>query len=224
MERRAYARWAGVALLVAVLSVIVLHLGPGIIGGQRATGTSDVASITAFYSHPSMRVFWWQGGVSILAIIAFGVLFRRYLLTFDPSPAVVATADAGLAIAIAAAPLYAISSALQSAMAQLVSAGAEGDYLLGVFASWDWIYNSLTYWFEAGFMAAWAIAAWKTRSLPRWVAVVGGLTAVGHLFNSQVLVSHMSDTLTLIPTVLFFVWFVSAGVYLVRGGRATGPV
>ncbi len=219
MERRTYARWAGLALLVAVISVMVLHGGPGVIGGTRATGTSDVATITEFYSHPLMRVFWWQGGISILAIIAFAVLFRRYVLSFNPSPTVASVVDIGTALAVAAAPLYAISSALQSAMTQLVSAGAADGSVLGVFASWDWIYNSMAYWFEAGFMAAWALAAWKTRSLPGWVAVVGGVTAVGHLFNSQVLLSHLSDNLTLIPTVFFFVWFVSAGVYLVRGGR-----
>src|SRR5439155_9447149 len=92
------------------------------------------------------------------------------------------------------------------------------------FASWDWIYNSFTYFFEAGYMAAWAIAAWRSGALPRWIAVIGGATAIGHVFNSQVLVSRMSDDLTLIPTAFFVVWFVSTGTYLVRGGEGAAQV
>ena len=221
MERTTYARAAGIALLIGVLSVLVLHLGPGLIAGQRATGTSDLAAITGFYSHPSMLPFWWQGGLSVLAIILFAALFRRYLLTFSASPAIAAAADFATTLVIAASPLYLLDAGLQSAMVQLVSAGEAGrGALLGVFAAWDWVYNSFAYFLEAGYMAAWAFAAWRSGALPRWIAAIGALTAAGHLFNSQVLMSHLSDNLTLIPTVLFFVWFVSTGVYLIRGGTS----
>ena len=47
MERATYARLAGMALLVSVVSVMVVHVGPGFIAGQRVTGTSDVAEIAA---------------------------------------------------------------------------------------------------------------------------------------------------------------------------------
>ena len=224
MERRTYARLAGTALLVGVLSVLVLHLGPALIaGGSRATGTSDLSVIAAYYSHSPMLPFWWQGGFSVLAIVLFAVAFRRYLLTFAPSPAVSAVADFATAIAIAATPLYGLSAGLESAMVQLVAAGPAGrGALLGVFASWDWVYNSFAYFFEAGYMAGWAFVAWRTGALPRWLAIVGGVTAAGHLFNSQVLMSHLRDELTLVPTLFFFAWFVSAGVYLARGGRTVG--
>ena len=221
MERRTYARAAGIVLLISVLSVLVLHLGPSFIAGQRVTGTSDVAAIAAFYAHPSMLPFWWQGGVSVLGINLFAVLFRRYLLTFPPSPTIAAGADFAMVLAAAAAPLYLLAAGLESAMVQLVSAGDAGrGALLGVFAAWDWAYNSFAYFLEAGYMAAWAIVAWRSGALPRWIAAIGGLTAVGHLFNSQVLMSHLSDNLTLIPTAFFLVWFISTGVYLVRGGKA----
>ena len=107
-------------------------------------------------------------------------------------------------------------------MVQLVAAGESGrGTLLGIFSAWDWIYNSFTYFFEAGYMAGWAFAAWKSGALPRWLAAVGAITAVGHVFNSQVLMAHLSDDLTLIPTAFFFLWFVGTGVYLVRGGKAS---
>ncbi len=223
MERRTYAKGAGIALLLSVISVLVLHLGPTILaGGARASGTSDLNRIVAFYGNPSMLPFWWQGGISLIGIAAFAVLFRRYLLTFPLSPMMAATADIAVLITAAAVPLYALGVGLQSAMVQLVSAGDVGrGALLGVFASWDWIYNSFAYFFEAGYMAAWAIVAWKSGALPRWITVLGGVTAVGHVFNSQVLLSHLPDELTLIPTIFFIAWFFGAGVFLSRGGRST---
>ena len=220
-ERSRYARAAGAALLVAVVSVAVTHIGPGAIAGTRATGTSDVGAIAAFYSHRAMLPFWWQGGISLIGIVLFAACFRRYLLTFSPSPVVTGVIDFAALFTVAAAPLYALSAGMESAMVQLAAAGESArPALLGVFAAWDWTYNSFTYFFEAGYMAGWAIAAWRLGALPRWIAVVAGLTALGHLFNSQVLMSRLSDNLTLIPTALFVLWFVSTGVYLVRGGRA----
>ena len=225
MDRARYARIAGAALLIGLVSVVAWHAGPMAIGGTRASGTSDVARIIAFYGHPSMVPFWWQGGVAILAIAVFAMSFRRYLGTFELSPALRITADAGAAITIGILPLYAIGSGLESAMVQLVAAGDAGKpALLGVFAAWDWIYNSVAYWFEAGYMAAWAIVAWKSGALPRWIAAIGGITALGHLFNSQVLVSGLSDDLTLIPTAIFLAWFVAAGVHLVRVAGSESPV
>ena len=225
MDRTRYARIAGAALLIGLVSVLVLHVGPMAIGGTRASGTSDVARITAFYGQKSMVPFWWQGGIAILAIAVFAMSFRRYLGTFELSPVLRITADAGAAITIGILPLYAIGSGLESAMVQLVAAGDAGKpALLGVFAAWDWIYNSVAYWFEAGYMAAWAIVAWKSGALPRWIAAIGGLTALGHLFNSQVLVSGLSDDLTLIPTAIFLAWFIAAGVHLVRVAGSWSPV
>lgn len=222
VERTLYAKGAGVALLVSVVSVLVLHLGPTIIaGGSRASGTSDVDRIASFYSHSAMLPFWWQGGISMIGILAFAVLFRRYLRTFPLSVMTSVLVDVAVMATVAVVPLYALGAGLQAAMVQLVAAGEAGrGGLLAVFASWDWVYNSVAYFFEAAYMAAWAIAAWRVDALPRWVVIVGGITAVGHLFNSQILLSRLPDELTLIPTVLFIAWFVGAGVFLVRGGRA----
>jgi hypothetical protein len=221
VARLGFARTAGISLLVAVVSVLLLHVGPSAIAGpKRATGTTDIGFIAGYYSHQGMLPFWWQGGISVLAILLFAILFRRYLLTFALPPWLAAVADFATAVAVAVAPLYALSAGLESAMAQLAGAGEEGRAaLLGVFAAWDWTYNSFAYFFEAGYMGAWAIVAWRSKALPRWIAVVGGLTAVGHLFNSQVLMAHMADELTLVPTAFFFLWFISSGIYLVRGGR-----
>ena len=217
-DRDKFARTAGISLLVSVVSVALWHLGPSLIAGpKRATGTSDLSVITAFYAHQGMVPFWWQGGVSLLGIILFAVFFRRYLLTFGLTPRMTALADFATAVAVAVTPLYALSAGLESAMAQLAAAGETGRAaLFGVFAAWDWTYNSFAYFFEAGYMGAWAIVAWRTRSLPRWIAGIGGVTALDHLFNSQVLMSRLPDELTLIPTAVFFVWFVSTGIYLVR--------
>ncbi|GAC1618854.1 MAG: hypothetical protein NVS9B1_27690 [Candidatus Dormibacteraceae bacterium] len=225
LERATYARAAGVTLLIAVASVAVTHIGPSVIGGPRVTGTSDGKTIAAFYSHASMLPFWWQGGISVIAIVLFAALFRRYLITFSPPPMVAALIDGAAFVTVAACPLYALAVGLESAMVQLAAAGDAGrSALLGVFAAWDWTYNSFAYFFEAGYMAGWAIVAWRLNALPRWIAALGAITAVGHLFNSQVLLSHLSDNLTLIPTATFLLWFVSTGIFLARGGRRPGPV
>lgn len=230
MERTAYAKGAGIALLVSVISVLLTHLGPTIIaGGSRASGTSDIVRIAAFYGHPAMLPFWWQGGISLIGILAFAVLFRLYLRSFVMGPITSALVDLAAVTTVAVVPLYALGAGLQAAMVQLVAAGDAGrGALLGVFASWDWVYNSFAYFFEAGYLAAWSIVAWRVNALPRWVIVIGGITAIGHVFNSQVLLSHLPDELTLVPTVLFIGWFVGAGLFLARGGRAarseSGPV
>ena len=224
MERATYAKGAGLALLVSVISILVTQLGPTIIaGGSRASGTSDIDRIAAFYSDPAMLPFWWQGGISLIGILAFAVLFRRYLRTFRLSPMTGALVDLAVMTTVAVVPLYTLSVGLQAAMVQLVAAGDAGrGALLGVFASWDWVYNGFAYFFEAAYMAVWAIVAWRVDALPRWVVIVGAVTAVGHVFNSQVLLTRLPDELTLIPTVLFFAWLVGAGVFLVRGGRGLG--
>ena len=220
--RATYARAAGAVLLVAVASVAATHIGPAVIGGTRASGTSNLTTIAAYYSHPSMLPFWWQGGISLIAIVLFAALFRRYLHTFAPPPLIAALIDAAALMTVAACPLYALAVGLESAMVQIAAAGdAARPALLGVFAAWDWTYNSFAYFFEAGYMAGWAIVAWRLNALPRWITAVAAITAGGHLFNSQVLVSHLSDNLTLIPTACFFLWFVSTGIYLVRGGSRT---
>ncbi|MEP7105476.1 MAG: hypothetical protein ABI838_06500, partial [Chloroflexota bacterium] len=73
-------------------------------------------------------------------------------------------------------------------------------------------------------MAGWALVAWHTGALPRWLAIVGAVSSVGHVFNSQVLMSHLRNELTLVPTLFFLVWFLSAGIYLAGGGRTAGAV
>jgi len=175
--------------------------------------------IEAFYHHRALLPFWWQGGISLIALIGFALCFRAYLRTFELGPIASIVVDAATAAMLLETPLLVVGVGLQSALVQLVNSGPAPAGTLALFATWDWIYNSFTYWFEAAWMSMWAGIALRTRALPRWIGLVGAAAAAGLLFNSTVLMLGLSDNLTLIPTAGLIVWMASTSVYLVRGGE-----
>ena len=204
---------------IALISIIVLHAGPAAIAGQRVSGTNNIQLIEAFYHHGAVLPFWWQGGISLIGIIGFALCFRAYLRTFELGPIASVVLDAATAVMLLETPLLVVDVGLQSALVQLVNSGPAPAGTLALFAAWDWIYNSFTYWFEAAWMSMWAGLTLRTLVLPRWIGVVGAATAVGLIFNSTALMLGLSDNLTLIPTAGLIVWMASTSVYLVRGGR-----
>lgn len=217
-SRRTFARVAGAILAICFLSVMAGHAGPAAIAGQRVSGTGDVGLIRTFYSHPAMVWFWWQGGISLLGLVIFGMVFRSYLRTFEQSPMAQVLTDAATALIVVESGLLAVMLGLQSAMVQLVTAGAPDGALLSVFAGWDWLYNSVTYWFEFGWMFMLAGVAYRAQALPAWMTIIGSIAAFGLLFNSTALLLRVPDIYTMIPTAFFAAWFVCTSVYLLRGG------
>jgi hypothetical protein len=126
--------------------------------------------------------------------------------------------DAATVIAVVEFAVLLIAIGLQAALVQIATAGpTNAPALLGVFAAWDWIYNGLLYWLEAGFVALFSIGAWPNHALPRALAVFGLAVGLAHLFNSSVLMSRLPDAATIPVTLLFVVWFLCTGIYLARG-------
>ncbi|MBI4202601.1 MAG: hypothetical protein HY532_05760 [Chloroflexi bacterium] len=209
------ARWAGWGLLVSFVSLLIIHGGAQAVAGQRVSGTSDVAAIAAYYSYHGLLPLYWQHGVMVLTFFAFVVAFRRYLMDMARTTLDRVLVDLGALIAAAVIPLGLAVLGLQMAMVQVVDTPSQ-DGLLGLFAAWDWIYNSTFYWLEVGWMAAFNLAALRLAALPRWIAVLGLIVPLFHAFHTSVLMLGLSDQLTLPGTALFMVWFVATGVYLVK--------
>jgi len=216
--RRTFARLSGIVLAVTLVAILFEHGVPGAIAGQRVSGTDSVSAIHNFYNHRSFLAVWWLGGVGIIGLVFFPLAFRAYLRTFELDPTAALLTDLATAIMVLEAPLIAIELGLQSALVQVVSGGSDNG-VLALFAGWDWIYNGFTYWFEIAWMSIWAALALRTAALPRWVALLGGVAALGLLFNSAVLVLRLADNYTLIPTVFLVAWMLCTSVYLLRGGN-----
>src|SRR5258708_10056215 len=121
------------------------------------------------------------------------------------------------------APLIAMVLGWQSALVEVVSGGSVKG-VLGLCAGWAWIYTGFTYWFEIAWMSIWAALALRTAALPRWVALLGGVAALGLLFNSAVLVLRLADNYTLIPTVFLVAWMRCTSVFLLLGWNQPASV
>ena len=216
-QRRSFAQIAGLALVVTFLLIILEHGGPALIAGQRVSGTSDVGAIRLFYGHQVLQLFYGLGGIGFIAMVFFGLSFRAYLRTFQLTAVESLLVEFATAAMVLEAPLIAIQIALQAALVQVATSGTDSG-VLAVFAGWDWIYNGSTYWFEVTWMAAWAFLALRTGALPKWVAIAGGIAALGLLFNSTVLTFRLPDSYTLVPTAVLVIWMVAALTHLARGG------
>ncbi|WP_426997662.1 hypothetical protein [Pseudarthrobacter sp. N5] len=215
--RRSFARIAGAALAVTFLLIMVEHGGAALVAGQRVSGTSDVGAIRLFYGHPVLQLFFGLAGIGFIAMVFFGLSFRAYLRTFPLTAVEALLVDFATAAIVLEAALIAIQIALQAALVQVVTSGTDGG-VLALFASWDWIYNGSTYWFEVTWMAAWAFIALRTGALPKWIAIAGGIGATSLLFNTTVLTFRIPDSYTLVPTAVLVVWMVATLTHLARGG------
>ena len=201
---------------------MLVHLGGQVVAGQRVSGTSDISAIAAYYAHRGLLPLYWLVGFFVLPFGTFVVAFRRYLRAHSSSTGAQVLADAGTALALAVIPAaLVVWLAPQAAMVQMVKADPGGSpALLGLFAFWDWAYNSLSYWLEFGWVGAFSLAAWQARALPRALAAYGVLVAIVLGSYSLVLPLGLSDQITLPGSLLFAIWFVVTGIYLARGGTS----
>lgn len=212
------ARWAGWSLLAITASLLIAHGGSMIVAGQRVTGTSDFQLIQEFYSYRELLPLYWQHGLGVVIFGGFIIGFHRFMrdqATKTIDRLLLAT---GVIAAASVIPLALTELGLQAALVQLSDTQAS-EAILGVFASWDWIYNSFFYWLEAVWVGAFSLLLLRTQALPRWIAVLGLVVASLHVFHSAVLMLGLPDAVTLPGTALFLVWFIATGIQLVRWGR-----
>src|SRR5947208_9422521 len=74
-----YARFAGVGLLIALASLVVLYGGSGAIAGTRPDTATRATEVSAFFGHGELTFFLWQGIFSADGIAFFALAYRRYL-------------------------------------------------------------------------------------------------------------------------------------------------
>ncbi len=210
-----WAIWAGWSLLGVLVSLLIVHGGAQAVAGPRLSGKVDPQAVTSFYDHSQLVPIFWQHGLGLTLFAVFLVSFRRHLLGFRLSQRDRLLTDAGTVIGLAVVPLGLVEVGLQMALVSLAGSGAT-DGLLSTFAAWDWVYNSMFYWLEVGWVGCLNLVALRTGALPRRTALLGLVVALLHVFHSSVLMLGLADAYTLPGTALFVLWFAAAGIHLVR--------
>lgn len=220
-EHRRYGRIAGVGLLLALASIVILYGGSSAVAGMRPDNAIDAATVATFYGHQALAILFTQAVFSVFGIVIFALAFRRYLNGFVSSSGIGLLVDVGTALVLVEAPVLFVAYGLELALVRLAALG-EKTTLLGVFMAWDWIDNGTLLWLEFGWMAAFSLAAWLTRGLPRWLAAFGLSVAVLVLvFAAPGLLLGYPVGTALVGYGPWMIWMLITGTYLARGGRAT---
>jgi hypothetical protein len=220
-ELRSYARMAGVALLVALASIVVLYGGSGAIAGTRPDNATTAAAVRAFYDHPALAWLFWQAMVNVVGLAFFALAFRRYLAGFATRPLARQLVDVGAALVLVEVSVAVVEFGLQLSLVRL--AGLADGSLLGVFMASNWIDNGTMLWLEFAWLGTLSLAAWTSGALPRWLAGLGLIVAL------LLLVVAVPGLMLGYPVGAsfaaygpFMAWFLITGIYLTRGGRELG--
>jgi hypothetical protein len=219
VERRGYARTAGIALLVGLASIVVLYAGSGAVAGTRPDSATDLATVAGFYGHQELAVFFLQAVISVFGIVVFALAFRRYLASFAGPANLRLLADVGAALVLVEAPALFVVFGLELGLVRLVGLG-DKTAVLGVFMAFDWIDNGTILWLEVGWLGALSLAALLTGALPRWLAGYGLVVSLLiFVFAAPGLFLGFPVGTALLAYGPWMLWMLITGVYLARGGR-----
>jgi len=206
---------AGWLTLIGILGFEVIV--PQAIAGQRVSGTTDAAAISAYYGHSTLSPVVGLGGfVILLAFLPF-VTAMRASLPGDERTRLLATI--GVAFAVAAAPLYVVKSAIA---ATLVSIAGGGGDVVPLFRLWDLLYNGGVYAFEAGWILGLGLAAAGAPGFPRWFAALTALVGGLQLVNMTGLFLGIPDAATLPGNIALAGWLAVASYGLGRLAAGVG--
>ena len=200
------SRVAGLALL-GTLATIVLEHGVGqAIGGASLYGVRDAGTIVAFYGHSALRDVYWACAGLVLFLVPFGLAFRALVGRRSFS------ADLAVALILVEIPLLVAHYGLALALVDRAPM-ASAETVLALHAAWEAVYHPVE-WMEVGWMAAIAVASWRTGVLPRWSAAWAGAVSAGLAFN--VVGRHLQvPESALMPTyALFSLWMLATAVVL----------
>jgi hypothetical protein len=216
---RAVARvgaWAGVLSLLGILGS---HIGLQVIAGQRVSGTTDAAAITAYYAHPGIASWSLAEFLVLIPMAIFAVALRETLSTATWTRFLTTVA---LVAVVAELPVILAEVAAQAA---LVAAALSGGEVVPLFRFWDALYNSGAYALEGTWVAAFGLAMRGVPAFPRWLPRFSLFTSALLLINETAIWVGIPDIATL-PSALFLaVWFggASYGLYRVATARAELP-
>ncbi|MBA2380828.1 MAG: hypothetical protein H0V73_01840 [Chloroflexi bacterium] len=165
--------WAGV---VALIGIFGSHLALMAIAGQRVSGTTDPAQITAYYGHPAIALL---SVGEFLVLIPFAVFMVALRESVSTTPWTRFLATIGL---VAATVEFSVILTEIAAQAALVATAQSGGDVVGLFRFWDALYNSGAYALEATWVAAFGLAMRHLSAfsgwLPRFSFVTAALLAI----------------------------------------------
>jgi hypothetical protein len=204
--------WAGWIALVGILGY---HLGLVALAGQRVSGTTDVAAISAYYGH-SIVATWGVEQLLVLVPIAVFAVAMRETLSAGSSYARLLTGVALVAV-IAELPVIATGIAAQAAVVAAVQAG---ESVAALFRFWDVLYNSGAYVLEATWVLAFGLAMRGVPAFPRFMRWLSPLTALLLAINVFAIWVGIPDAATLPSALLLTAWLAGASIGLRRFSEA----
>lgn len=204
--------WAG---WISVMGIVGYHLALMILAGQRVSGTTDVAAITAFYGQSVIGPLGVSQFLVVIAFLVFAVALHATVT--HPSISGTATtrllAGVALAAAVAEVPVVLTETAAQAA---LVTAVAQGEGVGGLFRFWDALYNSGLYGLEATWVLAFGLAVRGVPAFPRVMSWLSLLTGVLLGINVFAIWIGIPDAATLPSAIAIAAWLVTASIGLRR--------
>jgi hypothetical protein len=199
--------WAGVISLVGIFGY---HLALMAVAGQRVSGTTDAAAITAYYRNPAVAALGVEMFLVVIPVFIFVVALRETLSTTSWTRFL---ATIGLVAVIAEMAVNLTGVAAQMA---LVTTARSGGDVVGLFRFWDTLYNSGAYALEATWVAAFGLTMREVGGFPRWLPGLSLVTAALLAINVTAIWVGIPDAATL-PSALFLgIWFGATSLGLAR--------
>lgn len=205
--------WAG---FIALIGIFGYHIALVAIAGQRVSGTTDAAAITAYYQNPTIALLSVEQFLVLIPFAVFVVAMRESL-SATPWSQFIAT----VALVAAVAEMAVLVSEI-AAQAGLVAVARSGGEIVGLFRFWDALYNSGAYALEATWVAAFGLAMRQVSGFPTWLPRLSMVTAALLAVNVSAIWVGIPDAATLPSAVLLGVWFGGASFGLRR--IASGPL
>lgn len=215
-ERRLRAA-AGWLLLITLGGIFLRHFGAQAIAGQPLSGPHVTSAIAAYYGHGALTGVYWLTALTYLAFVGFLIAFRSVIAERGDAIARL-FADIGAAFGLVELPILFLELGLSAALVALSgsAAGESRAAMLGVFASWDWIFNGMADWLELGMVGMISLACGRSGLIPRWLVALGVVAALLRPVSALVLVAGLPVELKLLVTLPFIAWFLALGIALVR--------
>ncbi len=199
--------WAGV---ISVVGIFGYHIALMAMAGQRVSGTTDAAAITAYYQNQMIAVLGVGMFLVVIAVFIFVVALRETLSTTSWARFL-----ATIALVAVIAEMAVNLTGVAAQMALVVTARSGGE-VLGLFRFWDTLYNSGAYALEATWVAALGLAIREVGGFPRWLPGFSFATAVLLAINVSAIWVGIPDAGTL-PSALFLgIWFAATSLGLAR--------
>ncbi len=219
-----WGRWAGAAFAVTLFSIAIKQFGTQAIAGAEISSSSDPIALVAHFAHPGLRFVLWQAGVGLVAALAFFIFFRTFVRARSSSEAVAVILDLIVVVGAVEMGLLFVESALQLGLVDLASAEpSAGASILGLFKTWDWLYNSLIFWLEGSLVALISWVILRSNVVPSWIGRLGILAAIGLYLNTLQVLGGLPSAAAVPAISAFVIWGVSLAVALLRTGREPKP-